>query len=431
MPSATTAAPSQRYLAGVLAFFIFLRAVGYPVSIIHVAWPPSWHRVGQARGWFFMEKARQSFAANRTSEAILYLSNAYEFDPANYAAGLTLAKTLQVGQPIVSNRIFDRLLHEHPARHDATAQEWFRALLARGDFEAISTVARDEVLAGGPHASVWMRALVFAARQGHRDSALRTLRESPKPAAIVWQPLLDTELLSLAGHSAQSRALLDHADWTRLPPYGVFYQVSRLTELGDAFAALDALDRNGSALDTETRVSLELAAYARQGSQRPLHQLVTRLLASKLNLPVLKVLAAHLIRYPDQAVLDQVYTRFRAEPLPFTTDSAGVYFSLLCAAAVNADWPKFDALRTSITEHAGSSQAVLAAVEAFFRGRTGATRITSYLPALPLPIEVNYALIERYPGATAPAVSPSKPGAAAPALSLSKGPAVTSSKGRP
>src|SRR6185295_545658 len=95
------------YLVCVLSVFIFLRVVGYPVSVFHVAWPPSWHRVGQARGWFFMEKARQSFAANRTSEAILYLSNAYEFDPSNYAAGLTLAKSLQAGQPLISNRVFD------------------------------------------------------------------------------------------------------------------------------------------------------------------------------------------------------------------------------------------------------------------------------------------------------------------------------------
>lgn len=386
------------YLAGVITVFIFLRTVGYPVSVFHVAWPPSWHRVGQARGWFFMEKARQSFAANRTSEAILYLSNAYEFDPANYAAGLTLAKTLQAGQPLVSNRLYDRLLHEHPAQHDATAQEWFRALLARGDFETISSLAGNEVLAGGPHASVWMRALVFAARQTHRDTALRALRDSPSPAATVWQPLLDAELFSLAGRNADARLLLDRTDWKRLPPYGIYYQVNRLTELGDVYAALDSLDRNGAGLDVETRVTLELTAYGRQGALRPLHQLANRLLGPKLNLPVITLLAAQLIRYPDPVLLEQVYARFRAEPIAFTTESAGAYFSLLCAAAVNGDWPKFDVLRASITQHAGSSQAVLTAVEAFFRGRTGATRVTSYLPALPLPLEVNYALIERYPG---------------------------------
>ncbi|MEO6876531.1 MAG: hypothetical protein ABI222_17080, partial [Opitutaceae bacterium] len=258
------------YLTGALSVFIFLRAVGYPVSVVQVVWPPAWHRVGEARGWFFMERARQAFAANHTAEAILYLSNAYEFDPANYAAGLTLAKTLQAGQPDSSNRIYARLLHEHPGRRADTAQEWFRALLARGDFEMIQVLARDEVLAASPHASVWMRALVFATRQNHRDAALRELRASAAPSAEVWQPLIDTELLFLAGRTAEARAQLDHADWRRVPPYGVYYQVSQLIQLGDVFAALDRLASNGTQLDDETRVTLQLAAYARQNVRPPL-----------------------------------------------------------------------------------------------------------------------------------------------------------------
>jgi len=35
---------------------------------------------------------------------------------------------------------------------------------------------------------------------------------------------------------------------------------------------------------------------------------------------------------------------------------------------------------------------------AFFRGDTVEKRITSFLPILPLPLELNYALIDRYPG---------------------------------
>ncbi len=386
------------YLTAVLSVFIFLRAVGYPVSVFHVAWPPAWHRVGEARGWFFMEKARRAFAANHTSEALLYLSNAYEFDPSNYAAGLTLAKTLQSGQPVLSNRVYDRLLHEHPSKREDTAQEWFRALLARGDFEAVSALARDEVLAAGPHASVWMRALVFATHQSRHDDALRALRDSPLPAATVWRPLLDTELLLLAGREVEARSVITTGDWSNVPPYGIYYQVQQLTELGDAITALDLLGRNGTALDDETRVTLQLAAYAHQGAQAPLQRLVDQLLGQKLSLPVIKILSAQLIRYPDPAILAQLQARFRAEHIPFNTESAGAIFSLLCAAGVNGDWPMFNELRASITEQAGTSSAFLAAVETFFRGRSSATRITSFLPALPLPLEVNYALISRYPG---------------------------------
>jgi hypothetical protein len=37
-------------------------------------------------------------------------------------------------------------------------------------------------------------------------------------------------------------------------------------------------------------------------------------------------------------------------------------------------------------------------VESFFRGQTTQTRAAALLPALPLPLEVEYALLARYPG---------------------------------
>ncbi|HNC22906.1 MAG TPA: hypothetical protein PLU52_01775, partial [Opitutaceae bacterium] len=194
------------YLSLALAVFIFLRAVGYPVSIIHVTWPGSWHRVGQARGWYFTERARQAFAANRTAEAVLYLSNAYEFDPGNYVAGLTLAKVLQSGQPLVSNRIYERLYREHRLQQETTAEDWFRALLARGDFQGMRELAKDRLLHDTPSTSAWMRALVFASEHGGRDDILRSIRDEPTLSA--WRPLIDAELLALAGRTAEARAAL-------------------------------------------------------------------------------------------------------------------------------------------------------------------------------------------------------------------------------
>ena len=195
--------------------------------------------------------------------------------------------------------------------------------------------------------------------------------------------------------------MLSHADWSKVPPYGLYYQVNLLTEAGDVFAALDLLARANGRVDDEARVTLQLAAYARQGARRPLQQLVDQLLGPKLSLPVIKILAAQLIRYPDPLILGQLHARFRSEQIPFTTESAGAVFSLLCAAGVNADWAKFHELSTSITQHSGATPLFLTAVEAFFRGQSSSTRITSFLPGLPLPLEVNYALIARYPGAPA------------------------------
>jgi len=390
------------YLLAALGVFIFLRIVGYPVSIVHVTWPPSWHRVGQARGWYFTEQARRAFAAGRTGEALLYLSNAYEFDPSNYAAGLTLAKALQSGQAVPSNRLYDRLYHEHPTQREATAEEWFRALLARGDFRSIQDLALDRLTHGTDHASVWMRALVFASRQTGQDTALRTLRASSDAAVAAWRPLLDAELLQLGGHVAEARAALDRSDWSRVPPYGAYYQVAELIARGEVFPALDRLGAASAELDGETRIALQLAAFAHEGARRPLQQQVDLLLGPRFSLPAVKVLAAQLIRQPDPAILDQLFAKLRREPIAFNTESAGIHFSLLCAAGAQGDWEKFNAVGRTITAGSGMTAAFLATVENFFRGRTTSDRATSILPMLPLPVEVTYALLERYPGKITP-----------------------------
>ncbi len=386
------------YPTGAHAVFNFLRVVGYPVNIFQVCWPPSWSEVARARGWYFTEQARLAFAANRTGEALLYLSNAYEFDPSNYAAGLTLAKTLQSGQPVPSNRIYERLYREHTALREETAQEWFRAMLARGDFTGVQELARDRLLHGTPHASVWMRALVFATRQLHRDDLLRALRDAGDPAITAWRPLLETEILFQAGRTAEARATLDRADWRGVPAYGAFYQVDQLIAQGDAFAALDRLGKVAPDLDPETRVALGLAAFARQNLGRPYQQQVDQLLNPRLSPAVLKVFAVQLIRHPDPALLDRLYAKLQAEPVAFSTDNAGVYFALLCAAGVQGDWTKFSALGHRISAESGMSASFLVTLENFFHGRTNSDRATSILPLLPLPLEVTYAMIERYPG---------------------------------
>ena len=385
------------YLTGALGVFIFLRIVGYPVSIIHVTWPPSWHRIGQARGWYFTEKARKAFIANRAGEAILDLSNAYEFDPGNYSAGLMLAKTLQSGQPIPSNRIYERLYHEHVAQREDTAQEWFRALLARGDFPSIQDLARDRLLEPTPHASVWMRALVFATRQSGNSKILAALADSRDSNVAVWRPLIEAELFFLNGHPHEAFARMNRPDWATVPTYSVYYQISQLISAGDGFAAIDRIGASAAQLDPETRAALALAAFAKQGARRPYQQEVDLLLSPKLSLPVIKILTVQLIRQPDQATLDQLFQKLARDPVAFNTDSAGIYFSLLCAAGVQGDWAKFNTLAKTIGDVSGMNPAFALAVESFFRGRSTSPRVTSILPALPLPIEVTYALIEKYP----------------------------------
>ncbi len=402
------ASGASLYLAGALTLFTFLRIIGYPVNVFHTIWPPAWHHLREVRGNFFLGKSNRAFAAGRTAEGLLYLSNAYEFDPGNYTAGLLFAKHIQLGQPNFSDAIYRRLMREHPEQRSATAQEWFRALLARGDFPTIQRLARDQVIEDLPHSSVWMRALLFATQQTRADEPLRELLASDHPTAQVWRPLLEVELAYRANRTDEVRAALRNV-WSGMPAYSVYYQVATLIKLGDTFPALDLLEQYGRRIDDEARVTLQLEAYARLDARRLLQRQADALLSQPFNLPTVKILAAHLIRHPNPGLLAQVFDKFMGANVPVNSDSAGIYLSLFCAAGAGQDWGKAHAISGRLRRATGGTFVMLGLMESFFRGDATQTRISAFLPTVPLPLEVNYALLERFPGGVRPVPNPPKP----------------------
>lgn len=407
--------PVVRYYGGtlfaiystiVLTVFIFLRTIGYPVSILHVGLPHLWHKVPQARSWFFLEQSNRSFAAGKTAEGLLYLNNAYQFDPANYSLGLTLAKNYQAGQPRLSDDYYTRLLRDHPDQHGTTSQEWFRALLARGDFARAASVAQTEILTDLPRAQVWIRSLLFTTERLGDDTPLKELIANPSPAAAVWRPLLETELLLRARRTREARAKLNERLSSKTPAFAVYHQVSALIELGDIYAALDRLESQAPGrIDDEARVTLRLEAFA-AGNFPARHRAEFDAVLNQLNAPRIKILCAHLIRRPDRELFAKLSDRVERSGLALTTDTAGIWFSLLCTAGVVGDAPRLRAYVLRLKQASNTPFTALNLVEAFFRGETAEKRITSFLPILPLPLEINYALIERYPGTSRPAAAP-------------------------
>lgn len=384
------------YLAGACALFGFLRTVGYPISIAHLVWPPSWHRVGQVRGWFFMERAQRAFAAGRTSEGMLYLTNAHEFDPDNYAVAFTLAQRLQLTHPLRADELYRELIRDHPAQRPLTYQVWFRALLARGDFAAVEEIARLRVLEDPDHASVWMRALIFASRQTGEQTTLRQLLASEHAAAIPWRPLLGTELL-LRENRARARAELNRP-WPGIPPYGLYYQIDERIELGDVIGAVDLLESNRSRLDDTAIAALLLHAYATMGATTSRDRLLTSLLAPALSPPMINLLAAHLIRHPDPTTLERLFTKFQQTDLALTDATLECHLALFCAIGVAGDWSKLQTLGAEMRSQIGGQAAMLGVAENFFRHRGDDAPVARLLPILPMSLEVHYALLERYPG---------------------------------
>jgi hypothetical protein len=391
------AAFAALYLAAVLAAFVFCRIVGYPVRVADLAWPGRWHRVDEARGRFFLERAQAAFAAGRPAEGMLYLRNAYELDPGDTTVALALARRSQLNDPALADSIFERLLHDHARPPAALAEEWFRGLLARGNFPRIQALAREQVVRDPAQASVWMRALLVATRATGDDAPLHALAASPLPAAQAWRMLLDAELARREGRAAEAHAAFDR-DWSGAPPYALYDQVSTLIDFGDGIGALDRMERYGTQLDGAARALLQLKAYAVLDLPRARDRLLDALLISPLPPATVTVLCAHLIRHPNQETLDRLYAAFLHSRLPVNAGTLETYLSLYCTAGVARDEAKLAALANAIQTEAGGASLALNVVGAFFRNASPTARISSLLPALPLPLEVNYALLERYPG---------------------------------
>lgn len=395
------------YLAGALVVFGLLRGVGYPVSVLDVALPPRWHRLNHARAWYFFEQSRRAFATGQNAEGLLFLANAYDFDPTNYQIGITLAKNYQVGQPGQSDRVFARLMQEHPDYAAATAWDWYRALLPRGAFDRVAVLARDQVVADPAHGHAWIRALLFATKQLHNDAALRELRANPAPAAAAWHPLIEVELLMRAGRTREARQLLDRPWPANAPSFTVVYRITALITLGDTLAALDLNERSRRVVpgfDDEAWLTLRLDALATGGVKNDLRNNLDALLGQRLNLPIIKILCAQLIRHPDAETFARLADKIEREKLPLDSDSAGIWFSLLCTAGVVGDQTRLHQITDRLKGATQTPFVALVLVERFFRGESAERRITSILPILPLPIEVIYALIEHYPVAADPGV---------------------------
>jgi len=289
-------------------------------------------------------------------------------------------------------------VHDHPAERATTMWEWYRALLARGDFEKISRMAHDQTLADPAHGHAWMRALLLATRQTGDDGPLRTLLADASPAAAPWHLLLETELLVRTQKTREARAALLRQWPANSPPFTLYYRVNTLTALGDTLEAIDLLLRSPIKLDDEASTTLKLDAYAAAGMKRLLQNQVDALFAARLDLPRIKILCAHLIRWPNEEIFTRLYDNVVRSQLTLNTESAGIWFSLLCTAGVVGDREHLRLFVERLKHESNAPFLALSAVEAFFRGESSIERITTLLPVLPLPLEVDYALIERYPG---------------------------------
>jgi hypothetical protein len=110
-----------------------------------------------------------------------------------------------------------------------------------------------------------------------------------------------------------------------------------------------------------------------------------------------ELLCAHLVRHPNRDLLATLLTALRRSPLPAVAPNYSAYTALLCATGAAGDFESFHEALATARKITGGDFKALSVVETFFRETKKDVRVETYLPALqPLPLDVIYAMLERY-----------------------------------
>lgn len=381
-----------------LILFAGLRTLGYEISFRQLAWPPAWSEFRSVQSEYHLKKARTARAEGRVSDALLSLNSAYELDPANYTAGVLLAQLWQTGQPLLSDRVYTRLLNDHPAQREATAQAWYRALLARGDWQTARHLSGERILhadKGSPSAA-WVQAFLFAQLRLDDIAALNVMLETDSFPPVL-RPLFALELHAAQHQGPDLPVLLREAAAAATDNFTAYYLARRLIALGDPSTALHLASKPTSPLADREKVRLRLDGLAGSGRNTERASLVVALLERPIHPALCELIGAHLVRFPEEELARRFLQKMRSDPLPVGDALYPQTLSLFLACAATGDPELLHAASAQVEAVLGREFKALEIVKAAFSEQGGRLRPENVLPFLqPLPLDVAYALHERY-----------------------------------
>lgn len=398
-------------LVSLISVFSVFRFIGYQVPFHVVAWPPAWHRIHLARADYFYRMALRTVATGDVRQSYLALNRAYALDPENVDTARLLAQFTQLANPDYSDAIYSRLVLERRGDFERIARDWLRALLSRGDFSAVGALSARMLRERTKDAPAWTEGLLFAERMGGGEGDLDRALAPPDEISPEARSVLSLSR-SLRSGGAEERAravkLYLGGATTKLE---IYYALRQLIDLGSGADVAAFLAGQGSAaLDPYDRETLKLGAYSALGWHEMERKEIDALMEQGASVPVITLVAGHLVRHPDPGNAAHVFDTLGASPLPATTEYAGTHAALLCMAGSNGLSASMDQEAEAVGRIVGRSFPDWARVREFFESPAAAKNPAQILPALPeLPLELLYALNARYRAAPSAGERSGKP----------------------
>lgn len=390
------AAAGGAVVAAGLLLFATMRTVGFEVTLRQIFWPRAWPELRAVRAEYFRKQAQEHYLAGRFREAANALNVAYEMDPGNYEAGVALTEFYQVGRPELVDSLFRHLMRQHPERRSDTAQLWLRSLLGRTNLTGVAELAADQLRGAGDDAGAWTHAIVFASRVMKRPELLdgpATDEKVPESVRNVLQ--LEARVRRL--ERAEAVALLLRESLPAGFPYARLHRVELLLDYGEGFEALEMLRAERGQMGGRDVARLTLAAHAVMRNRAALERDVRYLLSpgQQENASGLAVVAQHLVRYPEPALLDlclEALPALAALPAAQGLVRDRAIAAVYCAAMLGGRREHLAGIRALLSD-AARDRATLTLEEVLARRDWAPFLLLSLVK--PMSLELQYALLER------------------------------------
>ncbi|MBP7483255.1 MAG: hypothetical protein KA788_12030, partial [Lacunisphaera sp.] len=353
----------------------------------------------------YVARAQQALQAGQYQEAILSLEMVTQLNPGNYAAGLTLAGLSQVaGQTYVADHIYERLMRDVPEQRRATAQIWFRTLLARAAYPRIQTLATVMLSEDPAERAVWLNALFFACRQTRDSTYLGTVLAHHTNLPEWCTELIGIEQMLLSDHPDRALPRLIRIQRRPASAYIPYYQIDRLLRRGLIDQATTLLRAYERQLQPTEAAFLRLRSYQAKGWTSLVGSECESLLVYEMSPQLIAQYCAYLVKYPDPAIFARFSDRFTAAGIPVAAGTVSLHQAVYLAAVLAGDAPRADQIAARITHYTASDARVLRGLgELLKKPAPNDPRLARILPLVPLPTEVIYAILERPTPAPAPA----------------------------
>lgn len=381
-------------LAGGVVYFA-LRGIGYEISPRQVFWPRAWHELAGARVELFVRQAEEHLQGGRVREAVRALSVANELAPNNYRAAMMLAQLYRAGNPLAADRIYLRMSQQYPKRRNETARVWFTSLLAQGRLDDVAELARRQLAADSQQASVWLHALIFCSRQRERYQLLEAAAADAKVPGVA-RSVARLEVDFRRAPSEERAAFVQRTPLPKNFPYGRLHRAELLIEAGRASEAVALLAESKQIVAGRDLLAAALAALA-VADDNALEREVGSLLGPAAGEVQVALVAVHLVRFPNARLAQQLIDCWSRLPPSLELSRHEATLSVLCAVGVAGNAQEFDRVKKLAIERRNISAGAVERLENFFFRRVGRPSIEHVLAVLSvLPLDLNYALLERY-----------------------------------